>query len=100
VEGGLNGAVPAQNEERRPHGLSHKTHIAEPVVNPGGRVFQIFIQPKYDVFIEWIQKTFPLLIFSLLRISLILYVLLYCVSADPQLFRYLAMTQSFPLQKQ
>jgi hypothetical protein len=63
-----------------------------------GRVFQIFIQPKCDVAIERIQKTLPLLIFSPLSTPLILYVLSYRVSADSQLFRYLPLTQPFPLQ--
>jgi len=50
---------------------SGKTHIAESIVNPGGRVFQIFIQPKCDVAIERIQQALPLLIFSLLSIPLL-----------------------------
>jgi len=44
-----------------------------------------------------IQQAFLLLIFSSRSISLILYVLFYRVSADPQLFRYLPLRKPFPL---
>ncbi|GAI86704.1 unnamed protein product, partial [marine sediment metagenome] len=66
---------------------------------PGDTTAQA-LQPKFNVAIKRIQKALPLDGFPLLRISLILYVLLYRVSADPQLFRYLPLRKTFPLQKQ